>query len=281
MNRHLTLNVILAVLVVLPCAKPQQPVQTASGDSEADSAPSTAPAVTERRLITFHDKRLSLSVSNSPLGSILDELARAGRITIVQTEPVGDTLVSIELKNVTLESGLRQILSGQDAFFLYAGDGDSPASLKTVWVYPKGLARGFQPAPPAWGSLKEIEAKLADPDPSVRIRAYDALLERKGNDAVNDVARLMVEEKNDDVRAQVFSAALSKDVQLPVDLRIALASTDASEGVRILALDTLRGDPNLPAVATAALTDPSPNVRLMAQDLMNSLDASRMPVPDQ
>lgn len=275
----LTLGLIFAGhLGLLLSSAAQEASQAVVNASQSDAAIASSQLAGQPPVLTIREGRLTLQVLHGSLGLILDEVAQAAKITIVRGEGVGDDLVSVDLRNTPLERGLQEILRNQDSFFLYGAEGNSPASLKKVWVYPKGQARGLQPGPPeAWASVKEIEAKLANADALVRSRAYEALLERKGELALNAINRLVKEEKDDDVRTRVLSAALNSGLQLPVDLRISLASADPAEEVRLIALDTLRGDSNLAAIATGALTDPSPNVRIRAQEIINELNAASLP----
>ena len=56
-----------------------------------------------------------------------------------------------------------------------------PASIKGIWVYPKGEGLELEPVPPSlWASTKELEAQLEDPDPGVRNDTFETLIERQG-----------------------------------------------------------------------------------------------------
>ena len=177
--------------------------------------------------------------------------------------------VSAEVRNASLEEALRVILRGHDTFYMYAVEGQKPAALKAVWVYGRGEAKTMRPAAAeALKVSKEVEASLRDPDPAVRMRAFDILLERAGNDARNALISAVMQERDDSVRGRMVEALRGTGSDLPPELVPTLLN-DPSEQIRILTLDSLRGSPNVREFATAALTDSSPHVRSRAQELLD------------
>ncbi len=198
-------------------------------------------------------------------------------VAIITAEGVGIERVSLELKDVTLEEGLRKILKDHDSFFFYAGDADSPAALKAVWVYPKGRARGVKPVPvEVWASTKELEGKLNDPDAEIRSKALVALVERRGAAARDAVLKALKEDKDTKVRMRALQAALSRNLDLPDESVMGLMY-DASETIRFLALDYLSEHPNAQALAQQALVDPSEHVRNKAREILERLDRAARP----
>jgi hypothetical protein len=233
----------------------------------------------QRALITVTDGRLNLRVQSRPLGWVLEEVSREGRVAII-ADGVGGQRISAQFQDIPLDEALRQLLKDHDAFFFYGPEKTKPASLRAVWVYPKGRGRGLAPVPPeAWASTKEmLEEAEANPDPGARARAIQTVVERKGNRAL-DLVLGALQDVDDRVRTRALFAALGEGVRLPADSLIALAITDPSHNVRFLALEALVGqkDPNVRATAEQALNDPHPHVRNKAQDILNRLDAAARP----
>jgi HEAT repeat protein len=120
----------------------------------------------------------------------------------------------------------------------------------------------------------ELDGRLADPDPGVRARAVEALVERKGDQA-RDAVLDAVKDPDDDVRTRALYQALGAGVKLPDDVLTDLARSDPSPSVRFLALEALAADgPGTRAIVEAALDDPSPHIQRKAQELLRRLDAA-------
>lgn len=233
-------------------------------------------------IATLQDGRLSVKAQGLPLKSILDEISRKATVAFVQAAGVGGQPTSVQFQDLTLEEGLRQILKDYDTFFFYGAEREAPASLKVVWVYPKGRGKGLAPVPPEeWASTKEVEGMLGDSDPEVRARAIETLIERKRGQALDAVLQAL-RDKDDRVRGRALYAALSRGVKPPPDTLIDLALNDASPDVRFLAPDALSDHPDVRAIAERALEDPSPPVQNKAQEILRRLDAAtRPPKPRQ
>jgi HEAT repeat protein len=207
----------------------------------------------------------------------LEEISREGKVAISGDTGPGRRLVSIQFQDLPLDEGLRQILRDHDAFFFYGVEGKAPASLRAVWVYPKGQGRGLEPVPPeAWASTRELEAELADPNPKARARAIEALVERKG-DGARDAVLEALKDHDEEVRAQALYQTVSGDVELPTDALTDLALGDPSPAVRFLALEALTDRPEARTIAETALNDPSPQIRHKAQEILRELDAATRP----
>jgi hypothetical protein len=235
----------------------------------------------EEPLVKVSNGLVTINARNRPLGWIFGQLLQASGIPIISSGNVGDSLVSVELHNVPLDGALQQILRGYDAFFFHGTEGDSPASLKAVWVYEKGRGKGVQPVPfELWASTKELEEQLANPDADIRARAYEGVIERRRSGALAAVLKAVKEERDISVRTRIFYTALRKGLQFPPDVLISLVYSDSSEVIRLLSLNNLYGDPSLRSVATSALQDPSPNVQNRAREILRELDGSgRLTVP--
>ncbi len=219
---------------------------------------------------------LTATIRNHSLRRVLEELSVIAHFTIVVADGAADRPVSLEVKQIRLDDGLRQLLSDHDSFFFYGGLADSPSSLRTVWVYRKGTASSLQPVPPeVWASSKDLEARLSNPDPENRALAYEGLLSRpdqSSRDAVIEALRGTTE-KDHLVRQRIFSAAITKGTALPPDVLADLARLDPSEQIRWLALDALSEHSSVKQTAEAALTDPSEAVRERAKQILADLSA--------
>ena len=107
------------------------------------------------------------------LGALASVLWLAGAtqkagVPIILAEALHDRPLSLQLQDVPLEAGLRELLKEEDVFFFYSAE-KAPSSLKAVWVYPKGQGRGLEPVPPEqWASTRELERWMADRDAAVR-----------------------------------------------------------------------------------------------------------------
>ena len=225
--------------------------------------------------VTLVDGRLSVQVQNGRLGRLLDEISQKAKVAILTGEGLEGWLITAEFSDLPLDEGLRQILSGQDIFFYYRAG----ALLKAIWVYPKDEGAGLEPVPPnLWASTRDLEVELTDWDPKRRARAIEALVERKGDLALDAVMKAL-EDPDEWVRTQALYGASGADVELPSDTLANLARDDPSENVRFLALDALAvaDDPNIDFIATYALDDPSPHLRNKAEEILDRLDAAAQP----
>lgn len=241
---------------------------------EAAGVASPPPAI-----VTVKDGRLSVRVENRSEDWVLDEVSRQARVAISRVSGSGRTRVSLQFQDLPLNEGLRLILRDQDAFFFYGAAGKSPASLKAVWIYPKGGGAGLEPVPPdVWASTKELERDLSDLDPAVRGRAIEALVERRQG-AAREMVLAALEDPDEDVRSRALYQALNSDVDLSTDVLSDLALGDSSADVRFLALDALSDRPEARAVAEKAADDASPHVRQRAEEILHRPDANRHPVP--
>ena len=238
--------------------------------------------VREQSSITVKNGRLSVWIQDRPLVEVLEEVSQRAIVPIIIGGGGGDQQVSIQFQDLPLDEGLRFILKDQDAFFFYGVEGNAPASLRVVWVYPKGRGNGLTPTPPeTWASTVELEGRLADPDPEARARAAESLVERKGGEAL-DVVLQALKDRDDQVRNRVLYKALNSGVKLPSDFLYQLVLTDPLPEVRFLAIAALAEDPtmgaddldNAKALAEKVMTtDLSPEVRNQAQQIFEQLSA--------
>lgn len=253
----------------------------ASPAAQQETREPAAEFVTPQLSLVYEKGLLRASIRNCQLLQVLEELAAKTRVAIFAAPGVGAEPVSLELANASLEEGLRRLLEeqGYDVFFYYRSAQKPPALLRAVWIYPPGKGEGLRPVPPeAWASNADLEASLADPDPAVREKAYEALIERPGarhRDLVLDALR-GTRETDDEVRERILYATFTKSMPIPASLLIQLATADRSAQIRLMALDALAQDPAVRPVAEAALNDPSVAIRERARGILDELEhASR------
>jgi type II secretory pathway component GspD/PulD (secretin) len=217
-----------------------------------------------RAKIDIQNGRLSVAAKEVPLGWLLQKLSDKLGVSIV-AQDLGREKVSLVASNASLEQVLRRLLQKYDYFIYYGGD--SP-SLSAVWVYPKGQGRGIEPVPAGqWASTKEFERQLTDNDPEVRASAIEAVIERKGEGATDEILAALNDE-NERVRTQALYYSQTNAVELPTAVLAGLATSDPSANVRYLALEALAGSSEGESVARAALNDPDPNVQAAANEIL-------------
>jgi HEAT repeat protein len=259
---------------VLAGSAQQQETRSVAGSALAQTQSSTSKVTSRESTVTFRDGRLTVSAKGCPLGQLLDEISGKAEVAVITTGDVGTQPISIQFKNLSLDTGLRQILENYDVFFYFAADKKLPAALKVVWVYPKGKARGLEPVPPEkWASTKELERMLTDPDPEVRGRTIETLVERKHQAALDAVLNSLTD-SDDQVRTRALYGAAKAGVQVPEGVLNNLVVSDASPDVRFLALQALADSPKARSAAEGALSDPSEPVRHAAQEILARLDSA-------
>jgi hypothetical protein len=258
-----------------------------SGDDPASSSgsepsPSKAPPSPEKRTepasaVTFKEGSLSIRVEYRSLDWVLEEVSREAKVAIIRDGGAARRRVQIRFQDLPLDEGLRRILKDQDYFFFYGAEGNAPASLTAVWVYPKGEGRGLRPVPPeTWASTRDLEGDLADADPAVRARAVEALVERK-REGAREALLEALKDQDEQVRTRALYKAADEDLELPTATLIELALGDSSPDVRFLALEALADRPEVRTIAEAALNDQSPHVRQRAREILQSLDEATRP----
>lgn len=286
------LLVVATVIVVVPRAiaeglkKPPAATSSESKGQPSSGNSTVARPIHERPTITFNDGKLTMQLQNRPLPWVLEAISREARVAIVTPEGIGDESISAQARDLPVDQVLRQILASYDAFFFYGVVKEAPATLRVVWVYPKGRGQRYVPEPPdTWASTKElVDDARTNADPLVRARAVSTLVDRKGQQAL-DVVLGALQDRDDDVRTDALYAALKGNVSIPKETLARMALSDPSPSVRFLALDNLAGDPDarvavdLAAVATQALDDSSHHVREKAREILQRLpgDLGRNP----
>lgn len=261
---------ILSISVVPRVAMSQDPGLSPGSERAVEHGTRAS----QTKPVTIKDGRLSVDAQGRSLERLASEISDRSGVPIILDSTVAKHSVTAKFQDLSLDEGLRQILKDYDTFFFYGVDNDRPASLKGVWAYPKGKARGMAPVPPEkWASTKEFEAMLADKDPEVRGKAIETLVEREGQGAL-DAVLTSLHDDNDQVRTRALYGAVRAGVQVSDDVLNNLALNDPSADVRLLALQSLSNSNSQDArqIAQRALDDSSEPVRVEAREILTRLD---------
>jgi len=242
----------------------------------AEQAPSPPGSTAPGLAVTLDAGQLTIRAANVPLDAVLAELSTRTGIPIEAASALESHHISAWVKSAPVEQAIRELLKNYDAFFLYGAVARQGGRLTAVWVYPRGTATNLRPVPPeAWASTKELELALADGDASIREQAYEALLSRADRPSRNLVLLGIrgASETDSELRQRILSSAISRGMAIPRDVLADLVRADASEEIRVIALDGLAGDPASRDAVSPALSDPSEVVRDRARDILVELDA--------
>jgi HEAT repeat protein len=241
-------------------------------------------AVVPAQWVRIENGRLTLRAQGVGLRRLLDEVSQATSVPFLTFAGADEETISASMDNVPVEDAVRLLLGRYDSFFLYSGDDSGRSALKSVWIYRKGESRGVQPAAPeTLESTRQIRSRLADPNASVRVRAFEALLARPGIEELDAITSAAKAERDDEARARMIAALRSTDLAIGPEFWGSLMA-DPSEQIRMLALEAFEGSPQLREWVRSALSDPSPHVRQHAQEMLESLppeDRPENPAPPQ
>jgi len=259
-----------------PEASERPPTGAVAGGREAQR-PHERPGSSCQQLdgaVIVRDARMSIHAADQSLAVLLGAVARCAPPLTVNVAPeIEDAQVSIRFTDEPVDEGLRRILRTYDVFFYYAGAPASPA-LAGVWVFPRGQGQAFAPLnAAAWASDADTEKRLTDSSPDTRLRALKALIERRG-EAAMDAVLVALADEDDVVRAQALDLAFGSGLRIPPDRLSALALNDPSALIRLQALQYAPDGPELAAVAEAAQHDPDPFVQMEAQAILARVAAS-------
>ena len=249
--------------------------QTAAPANDQQSSQSPAQDNTEPRrslsVAVSADGKLTITVSRTPLGVALREIATRARLPILVDDTLANHIImSFQARGVSVDEGLRSLLAGYDVFYLFSSDDESAGSIQGVWVYARGQGRRLEPVPAAlWASTKELQRYLEDPNPEVRAETYESLIEREGERGLDTVLRGLLD-PDTGVRARVLSSASDADVEIPVHVLepIILDGYGQTQSLRVLALQAIQGRPEAEAIATTVADDPDDFVRELARRIL-------------
>jgi HEAT repeat protein len=232
-------------------------------------------------MVIFKDGRLTVNAENDSLRQILDEISERARVAIAGPKGAEATLVSVNFEHLPLDVGLRQLLKDYDAFFYYGKERPEGATLRAVWIFPAGAAKGLAPIPSdQWASTRELEDMLTDPDPAVRSEAYKGLIERQGSGATRLVLQAL-KDFDSQVQWEALYDARGAGIELPEETLEDLVINGTTPEIKVLALEDLRGNPDLGSIAEQALDDPDAHVEAKAREILGELRDARSSRPGE
>ena len=241
----------------------QQPQTAAPRDSKAAKAP----------VVLYRNGRLTIDVIEYQMQRLLEEIGAKTRVAIDGLELLGDRRVTVNAADLAPDEALRRLLPDYDAFYFYGSEPGKPATLTTVWIYPKGEGATLVPlSPEAWMSTTDALQAATHPDPGVRARALEELSERA--DSSGEAMAALVNALTDPdemVRATAVDSITQSGGDLPASALTPLALSDPSPSVRLLALKALSNSPEAGAVAAIAQADQDPLVQETARRLLEQL----------
>ena len=206
------------------------------------------------------------SVANLP--AVLSAISGRTRMPIVVADSLSDARVSIALRAVPLEDGLKRLLAPYNAFYLFTANEGKPASIQTIWVFAQGEGHELEPVPPTvWGGPKDLEARLDDADAEVRGETIEALIERLGERGLPDRAARAVGSRRGRA-AGSLSAVGDAGIRIPSTDLHTVVLTDQSQAVRMAALEELAGRPEAEAIARTLRDDVDRVIRTRARQIL-------------
>ena len=229
-----------------------------------------------RMSITVEKGRMTCSIDNSSLLEVLEDLGAKTAIAFVPAESIANDRVSLEVVDLPVDDGIRQLLRDYDSFPFDAPGDDRFSSLRVVWLYAKGAGSALQPVPRESSNVAELREQVASPDARVREHAYSALLARPDDHSRELVWSALrgATEIDEDLRQQILVNAMNLGMDVPQDLLANLVMGNDSATLRVLALDALAENPAIESVAASVANDPSPMVRQRAQEILQAQAAA-------
>lgn len=248
---------LLAVLTLAPTAQ-----------AKPDAAgPEIPPAV--------KDGQLTLRAKDRPVRWLLTEIAREARVSLTVDPEISDARLSVDFRDFPVDEALRQLLTEYDAFYFYGSSDESPARLQVLWVYPKGKGAGLHPTPPEqWASTEELKERLASADREARMRSIESLVQRLGQDALEEILRAL-QDSDEKVRAMALHEAADNGVELPDSVVLDLAFNDRAPAVRFLAMQALASREEMKWVAERLVNDPDRHVSAGAHQILDRWERVR------
>lgn len=235
-------------------------------------------------LLSASDDTLTVEVRGVPLGAILDELGRQTAITVRVEDSVAEEEIQTEFRNLPLDEGIRRLLQGQSYILIYAdatsaGESRAGSDVREIRVLKRGVPH--EPNRNGVANLPGVTGRL-QASTLERWKAADAKarIETLGDLADHDqeqlVAALALAIEDDDPGVREFALEVMEDMDqiLPITLLAEVALRDPSPELRMVALDLL-ADGGQEAALTPlelAVQDSDPRVSELAQELLADLE---------
>lgn len=243
--------------------------------------------------ILFTSNHLSLEASSHPLQAIVDKIVQQSGITIIVSEAIANSPITIQFHDLSIEQGLQRLFENYDIFFFYSRDNDKSTRLANVWVYPQGQGKKLAPISssiaahtnePIEVHESEMTKDTMDSDPVKRASAIANLVDEQGN-AAAEIVQNALTDPDENIRIHALDAALRARLDLPLDTLMDLAQNDASATIRSIALaglfnrsegDSIKSSDILEILLTAQKDD-APEVSELATQYMKSLEEASEP----
>jgi hypothetical protein len=244
------------------------------------SAGEKAKIVQNKPTVEFRDGRLSAKAEEVPLKILLEEIGKKSGIEIELKDPkAGEKPVSVDLKNMLPVRALREILQGLNYAFFY-----SKMRLSRVVIVPEGTQIGgrfggrfgerfreggkFGDRLQAGRTWQRPERKIErDSAVDAKLAAIEALEESKDPKSIDELGKALTD-PNAEVKEAALDALTDREgTNVNQALRRGLSDPDPEFRVEVLEALADRGDLD---PVKKALTDPNPDVREAAADLLES-----------
>lgn len=222
--------------------------------------------------VNFEKGLLSITAKDAVLTEVLAQVSNKVDIPIAAEAIESNQRVTLTVHNVTVDTGLKELIAGYDYFFLYDGRNER---LKATWIYPAGTGQtvALSNSDPQQ-ELGEDDLYSSDPVSRVLALQQHAASGNKGainqlNDALSDT--------DPNVRVTAILSAQENAIALPVLTLKEMAASDTSALVRSVALSTLSMNPDLSATAMTelaekALNDRDESVREEAEAILDGFE---------
>ena len=271
---------LVTAATLLACAGVAAAQQQLPQTNPASQAASQ-PRAQQPSMVTYKDGLLSVSARAAALTEVLDQISAQAQIVFVEAEELSSQRISVAFENLPLAEGLQRLFKDYDSFLFFGVDDKPPASVRAVWLYPRGRGRGVTPVPrSAWASTAELNELVKTlTDPKERAEVFGALIARGGPRARDAVIEALGD-ADDQVRSFALYTATSNQAEVAPEL-LMQSLNDPSRDVRFLALHALaaRSEAAARAAAEFIRTDQDPVLRREAEQILEQLAGTSKPQP--
>lgn len=257
----------------------------AQNRTATDAAQSPSPS---SLYILFTSNYLSLEASSQPLQAVVDKIVQQSGITIMISEAIANSPITIQFHDLSIEQGLQRLFENYDIFFFYSRNNDKSARLVNVWVYPQGQGKKLAPISSSIAARtnepiavheSEMTQGTMDSDPVKRASAIANLVDQQGS-AAAEIVQNALTDPDENIRIHALDAALRARLDLPLDTLTDLAQNDASATIRSIALAGLFNrseggsvkSSDILEILLTAQKDDAPEVSELATQFMKSLE---------
>jgi|GEM_PF-4543893 len=255
--------------------------------------------------VTVRNGNLSVVAKGIPLVQILKRIAQQTQIQVFGEPHIAAIKISTDIHDLSLEAGLKKMLSGHNVVFAFP-DKKNPPALDThqgqppiqVWILQKGdknvspttpglhlvnltQHQDASPDPTPNAATKEKQEQIAhllvalnDPDRATRMAVLNEL-NNMGNDVSADLfAKVILDSPYPDLR---MAAVLTSNIPLPPEALARMARSDPSPEIRVEALYAMEELTQVVPLVKELQNDLNPIVRDVAREIMEMRGEEGMP----